>query len=403
MDVIVYRYESEFRGAPMFRYSISCLYVFALLVSVPSAFGCTTFCLKNNGEVLFGKNYDWSIGDGMIFVNKRGMSKISGLEDEKNVAKWVSKYGSITFNQYGWEAPSGGMNEMGVAIELMWLDDTKYPKPDDRPAIDVLEWIQYQLDTSASTAEVIRNAELVRIVSKVNLHYMVNDRNGNAATIEFLDGKLATHTGMELPVATLTNDTYARSMRYAATNDPLTTRSANSLDRFVRASARTKQFSSRVLSEQEAVDYAFDTLANAAQPGYTQWSIVYDQRRLKVHFRTKDQLAIKTVDAHFFDYGCVAPVLTLDLNTTETGDVSPLFRPYASTANRNLIERSYGGTEFLAKVPAGVKDRYAEFPERFTCSSVVPLRDKMQTRAENAAFDWRDPSAYIFKYLATSR
>src|SRR5688500_435154 len=173
----------------------------SLTLSGSFAYGCTTFCLKNKGEVLFGKNYDWSIGDGMIFVNKRGIWKISSLESEKNVAKWVSKYGSITFNQYGWEQPSGGMNETGVVIELMWLDDTKYPKPDERPAIDVLEWIQYQLDTSATTAEVIRNAESVRIASRINLHYMVQDRGGNAATIEFLDGKLVVHTGIELPVA----------------------------------------------------------------------------------------------------------------------------------------------------------------------------------------------------------
>src|SRR5215217_6240032 len=95
--------------------SLILLILLATFLFTPSAFGCTTFCLKNKGENLFGKNYDWSIGDGMIFVNKRGMSKMSSLEGEKKVLNWVSKYGSVTFNQYGWEQPSGGMNEMGVA------------------------------------------------------------------------------------------------------------------------------------------------------------------------------------------------------------------------------------------------------------------------------------------------
>src|SRR5687767_7326686 len=149
----------------MFKTLFCAFLSITLTLSGSFAFGCTAFCLKNSSEVLFGKNYDWSIGDGMLFVNKRGMSKISSLESEKNVAKWVSKYGSVTFNQYGWEQPSGGMNENGLAIELMWLDGTKYPKADGRPAIDVLEWIQYQLDTATNTAEVIRNAESVRIAS----------------------------------------------------------------------------------------------------------------------------------------------------------------------------------------------------------------------------------------------
>ena len=203
--------------------------VLATLLSI-TAFGCTTFCLKNKKEVLFGKNYDWMIGDGMIFVNKRGVSKLSS-EDE-NPARWVSKYGSVTFNQYGWESPSGGMNEEGLVIELMWLDETQYPLADERPTIDVLEWIQFNLDTAATTDEVIRNSQTVRISSPVKLHYLVNDRSGYSATIEFLDGKLVAHTGDKLPYSSLANDTYARSLEYSKSGSP--SAGEGSLDRFTR-------------------------------------------------------------------------------------------------------------------------------------------------------------------------
>src|SRR5687768_12974444 len=181
-------------------------------ISLGPVYACTTFCLKSRGEVLFGKNYDWMIGDGLVFVNKRGVSKVS--TEDVNPAKWVSKYGSVTFNQYGWESPSGGMNEAGVVIELMWLDDTQYPKADERPAIDVLEWIQFNLDTAATTDAVIRNSSTVRIASAVKLHYLVSDRSGNSATIEFLDGQLVAHTGNHLPFSALANDTYIRSLEH---------------------------------------------------------------------------------------------------------------------------------------------------------------------------------------------
>src|SRR5688500_10006888 len=176
---------------------------------------CTTFCLKNKGEVLFGKNYDWMIGDGLVFVNKRGVSKVSTVENSSNPAKWVSKYGSVTFNQYGRENPMGGMNEAGLVIELMWLDETKYPKADSRPALDTLEWIQYQLDTAATVEEVLKNAENVRIASQITLHYLVNDKNGNSATVEFLDGNLVAHSGEKLAVSALANDTYEKSLNYS--------------------------------------------------------------------------------------------------------------------------------------------------------------------------------------------
>jgi len=337
---------------------------FFLLLSPAYTLACTTFCLKNKSEVLFGKNYDWNIGDGLIFVNKRGVAK-AGTAD-KNAAKWVSKYGSVTFNQYGRENPSGGMNEMGLVIELMWLDDTQYPKPDNKPAVDVLEWIQYQLDTAASTAEVIKNSEDIRIDARPTLHYLVSDKSGNAASIEFLNGKLAPHTGDALPVATLTNDTYEKSLEFAKNTETSKAQGTGSLQRFARAAEKTKEFDRKPKSEKEAVDYAFGILSDVAQP-HTQWSIVYDQKRGRIHFRTQQIPQIKSIDARTFDYSCGAAVKLFDLNTKGEGDVTALFKDYTRAANRDLLERSFNGTEFLKNIPASVKDRLAAYPEEFGC------------------------------------
>ena len=54
-------------------FSISLAVLFLLIRQLQEALACTTFCLKNKGEVLFGKNYDWMVGDGLVFVNKRGV------------------------------------------------------------------------------------------------------------------------------------------------------------------------------------------------------------------------------------------------------------------------------------------------------------------------------------------
>ena len=343
----------------------------ALLLSIASSdiYACTTFCLKSNGEMLFGKNYDWMIGDGMVFVNKRGVSKVSS--EETNPAHWVSKYGSVTFNQYGWESPSGGMNEEGLVIELMWLDDTQYPKVEDRPAVDVLEWIQYNLDTASKTDDVLRNAEMIRIDSDVKLHYLVSDRNGKAATIEFLEGNLITHTGNHLPYTVLTNDTYARSLEYTKRGGEAD--SESSLDRFSRAASRSKAFEVRMHSEKEAVDFAFDLLADVAQKSSTQWSIVYDQRRGRIYFRTRKKSELKSIDTTTLDYSCGSSVKVLDIDHKTSGEVNKDFKNYSRQANRDLIERSFSGTEFLKNVPAESKDRFATFPERFVCAANSPV------------------------------
>ena len=106
----------------------------ALGMTVP-ADACTTFCLRDDGRILFGKNYDWNVGDGLLVVNQRGIARQADMPDDRP-ASWVSRYGSVTFNQYGRDFPSGGMNEAGLVIELMWLEGSRYPAPDQRPAVD---------------------------------------------------------------------------------------------------------------------------------------------------------------------------------------------------------------------------------------------------------------------------
>ena len=343
--------------------------LFALCLTAGEALACTTFCLRGSGEVLFGRNYDFTIGDALIFVNKRDLSKTATDGDSRNPAKWVAKYGSVTFNQFGRENPTGGMNEMGLVVEQMWLDETEYPKDDAHPTLGTQEWMQYLLDTSATTAEAIKNAEGVRIVSDVRVHYLISDKNGTAAAIEFVKGKMVVHAGDTLAVKTLTNDTYEKSIYYKRTTSVEKDTSAGSLDRFTRAAQRTEQFEKQPKSEQEAVNYAFEILANVTIRDYTRWSIVYDQKRGKIYFRTLRSPQIKMIDTRSFDYSCGSPVKILDIDVKEPGDATSRFIDYTRKANRDLIERSFNGTDFLKGIPVGARDFFAAYSESFTCTS----------------------------------
>src|SRR5690349_1392961 len=146
---------------------------FALCTIVKLAIACTTFVINKDGHIVFGRNYDWVSGAGIAYTNQRGLFKTSMKSNDGETISWVSKFGSITFNQYGKEFPTGGMNEKGLVMELMWLDEARYPEKDARPSVNVLQWIQYQLDNSATTEEVISSDAKLRIQSKdVPLHYL---------------------------------------------------------------------------------------------------------------------------------------------------------------------------------------------------------------------------------------
>jgi penicillin V acylase-like amidase (Ntn superfamily) len=358
--------------------------VFVLTLSINSAFACTTFCLRTKDAVLFGRNYDWNIGDGLIFVNKRGVAKIAGGGELPNPAKWVSRYGSVTFNQYGRENPTGGMNEAGLVVEELWLDETEYPRDQNLPAVDTQEWIQYELDTSATVVEAIANARKVRIESEVKVHFLIGDKSGNAVTIEFLKGSLIAHSGKDLGIQALTNDTYAKSIAYLKVAKAQKATTAGSLDRFYRAAARTHSFEKEKRTEQGAINYAFDILSNVAQElGGTQWSIVYDQNRRKIYFRTQQNRQIRTIDTTRFDFGCGTQVKILDANSTDSGDVTDKFVVYTRKANRDLLERSFNGTNFLKDVPVAARDFFASYPESFPCQATSPSSTMTRTGTPN--------------------
>jgi choloylglycine hydrolase len=210
---------------------------------------------------------------------------------------------------------------------------------------------------------------------------------GNTASVEFLKGKMVVHTGDQLAVPTLTNNTYEESLSYAKHIDPQKARSGNtSLDLFTRAAHETEEFEKQTLSERQAVAYAFEVLSDVAQTdakrfeeafkaqntpvkNWTQWSIVYDQKRDKIYFRTLQSPQIKMIDIRAFDYSCGTPVKLLDINAGDEGDVTAKFTNYTRKANRDLIERSFSGTGFLKDVTARARFYMASYPESFKCTS----------------------------------
>ncbi|MGD8627032.1 MAG: hypothetical protein PVJ34_21030, partial [Anaerolineae bacterium] len=139
---------------------------------------CTSFCLDQGDQALFATNYDNQIWEGLLFVNKRGVTK-TGWEPGTggHYARWTARYGSVTFNLAGNQMVWAGMNEAGLALSTMWLGETENPLPDERPGLVSPLWLQYQLDTCATIEEVMANDARVRIVDTVD-HYLICDRSG---------------------------------------------------------------------------------------------------------------------------------------------------------------------------------------------------------------------------------
>lgn len=284
--------------------------VILILFLANAADACTTFCTRG----LFGRNYDSEIGDGMLVVNKRGVKK----------PFWTSRFGSVTFNQCDRDNPTGGMNDAGLVVELMWLDGRRYPARDARPEVGTLGWIQYQLDTGGSVAETIANAAKIRICE--NSVPLVSSSPIARATLRRSSSRRETHSSC------------------------------------IAARRRRSLLARRgTPANTMTIDDAFAVLDNVAQPT-TRWSIVDDLRNLAVPYRTKENRARRSVRFARFDLSCAKPVLVLDIAVGR----DERFTTYTTAAN--LVRRSLWTTSFMRDTPDAEIEKEAKKPDASRCA-----------------------------------
>ena len=327
--------------------------IIAALFNVLAASACTTFLLQGDGALYFGRNLDWYWEDGIVVVNPRDVQKAAFVLPGNSPAKWLSRYGSVTFNQFGREMPFGGMNEAGLVVENMWLDETDYAATDSRPAVNLLQWIQYQLDTCSTVAEVISNDTRIRIEppppsakSLARIHYLICDSSGDTATIEFLKGAMVCHRGESLPLHALANDPYADSLAYARAHTlpeklPARLKDLSSYARFNCAAARASRF--RPTSPDKDLAYAFATLDQVAQGDFTVWSIVYDVKARKIHFKTHKNRDTRVLDLAALDFSCASAPRFMDIESKSADAGNFDFQQLSEPQHRQYL------TSFLSR------------------------------------------------------
>ena len=353
------------------------LFLFQL---VSDAYSCTTFCLEKSGHVACGRNMDWRHGGGVISINPRNLSKtafpVRSKSEGVNPLNWVSKYGSVTFSFLGREFPSSGINEKGLVINDMWLQTTIYPKSDNRQEVTPLQWIQYQLDTCATVDDVIATKEKVRIAKwekfmEVPLHFLVIDRTGKTASVEFIDGKMVVHTGKSLPVKTLTNNTYDESYGYLKKHKgfgkskeielgPL------SINRFVCAADLLKRWT-EYSGDINLKNYAYEILGHVAQGNATKWSIVYDINEHMIYYRTNINANLRVINMSSIDFNNLRNAKLLPIDNNFNGNVIQYFEEFTVENSRVFISDFFKKNRF-DKNDESIYfiDMFAKYPSTFT-------------------------------------
>ena len=352
------------------------------LINLPAGTSraCTSFCMDTPGGPVYGTNMDLFLGEGLVFVNRRGIAKMGYFENTNGeTAAWISEYGSVTFNLVGRELAWGGMNEAGLVVSTMALDTSVLPEPDERPPLASGSWVQYVLDTCASIPEVIRVDSIVRLTSDA-CPYLVSDEHGNCATIEYLNGRMVCHTGEDLPIKALANATYAASLAFVDRGVLPQFNPGESVERVAAAAQEIESFGAD--PGVSAVDYSLGVLtetvvapkkwwSNWFDEPYTRWSIVFDISGREIRFRTVTRPRVRRLSLRAFDFSCEAPVLMLDVNADLEGNVEQAFTPYDHDVNLKVFR------EFCDRWGANVSKEGAvelmRLFESFDCAESSPV------------------------------
>jgi len=339
--------------------SLVCLFV--VLLSQP-VFPCTSLFLPSSPDSVLAANLDWATGTGIIYINKRDVQKTATFVNYPfTPLQWTSKYMSLTLSETGLEFPWEGMNEKGLAINSLMLPSTRLPVGSTAPAVNGMQFMQYLLDTSATTAEAIANAQSAQIAGAyaTSQHYFLCDATGACATVENLRGSLVVHQGSTLPYAALANNNYQASLYnlsgLLAIDTPsqiLALTGQDSLTRFEKAAILSSQYT----PQSSDSTYAFSSLQTVREIN-TQWSLVFLLASSTLQWETTGSPTIKSVSLNQFDPHCSTGVQIFHVNSKASGDVTSSFYQYTA-AEDNALAQSNVQTGSLSSISAAVVEAY---------------------------------------------
>ena len=306
--------------------------------------------------VIVGRSMDWADWKTKLGTKLRTMPagvERNGLVDE-NPLKWTSQYGSVISEV--WDcATSDGLNEAGLAANLLYLAEATYGDRDTvRPGISIAIWVQYFLDTCATVSEAVEAAkacqvqpfELVHAGKKANapLHLSFSDLSGDSAILEVVDGELRIHHGPQY--TTMTNSpvfeeqlVLLKQYQGLGGTKPIPG-TMEAADRFARGAYYLLKLPAKPTSYPAAVAGVLSVIRNMSTPflesdpaqpnnATTVWRTICDCTNKRYYFEFCDMPNLIWIDLKDLDLGVGAPekLFDLDGDVEAAGNVSDKFKP----------------------------------------------------------------------------
>lgn len=161
-------------------------------------FGCSTLAVKDeNGNSLFGRNFDWDTCHAMIIQNmpEHGYASISTVNMDFISVSGIglSSLPDEIQALAGLYAPLDGMNEMGLAVSVNMIQDSDTIEQDtDKPDITTTTAVRLLLDQAADVEEAVNllNSYDLHASFGYMVHFAIADRKGGNVAVEYVNNEM---------------------------------------------------------------------------------------------------------------------------------------------------------------------------------------------------------------------
>lgn len=168
--------------------------------TVPATWGCSLFAALGGTDKVYGRNFDWVASPAMLLFTHptNGYASISmvdlaylGFGDDVDNLTHLE----LDERQALLRAPTlpfDGMNDRGLVVGMAAVADGDVQPDPNRETIDSLMAMRHILDRAGSVDEAVAILQEYNIDwgGGPTLHYLMADRLGRAALVEFCEGKV---------------------------------------------------------------------------------------------------------------------------------------------------------------------------------------------------------------------
>lgn len=173
---------------------------------------CSDVFINKPGYHIEARTLDFLVN--LAFDNRAGFIGAENKTDvvldadkipAEKLATWKNKYGYFGRAAFKGTRIIDGMNTQGLSVAILYLPGSKFPAydpKDQRKVLSTYDIASFLLGQAASVAEgvhLLRSYQLVQSAAQVEnevfikdipIHYVMRDKTGDSAVVEFIDGKV---------------------------------------------------------------------------------------------------------------------------------------------------------------------------------------------------------------------